>query len=387
MASPEFGGTKMTQEISDLLSPVALVDIERLERNINNMATKAKESGVELRPHIKTHKCIEIGMKQLSAGASGITVSTLAEAHAFADAGFKDITYAVPLAPDKFGVISEISRKVSLKVLVDNSDTVDMLDEFSGRIGTEFMVLLKVNCGNNRAGVDPTTQSAVRLAKRIEEAPNLEFKGILAHAGHSYSTSSISEIKKIAEQEQDIIINFAKTLKTEDADLTPDVVSIGSTPTIRIAESFREGITEIRPGNYVFFDYTQLNLGTCEVSDIAFTVQASVIGTYPGRVVIDAGATALSKDRGPAHIEDTGYGKVISNYTEGIIEHDFTISSLSQEHGKVNIEGGHQLSPGFKLRIIPNHSCLTANLYDYYNVVKGDEVVDRWKIHRNRVEN
>ncbi|MGY5863007.1 MAG: alanine racemase [Candidatus Thorarchaeota archaeon] len=377
----------MTKEISDLLSPVALVDIERLDRNIKDMAIKAKENGVELRPHIKTHKCIEIGMKQLSAGASGITVSTPVEAQVFADAGFKDITYAVPLAPDKFAVISEISRKVSLKVLVDNSDTVDMLDKFSNKIDTEFMVLLKVNCGNNRAGVDPTAQSAVRLAKRIEKALNLEFKGILAHAGHSYSTSSISEIKKIAQQEQNVMINFAKTLKTEDVDLAPDVVSIGSTPTARVAESFREGITEIRPGNYVFLDNTQLKLGTCEASDIAFTVQASVIGIYPGRVIIDAGATALSKDRGPTHIEDTGYGKIISNYSEGIIEHDFSISSLSQEHGKVSIEGGHQFSPGNKLRIIPNHSCLTANLYDYYNVVNGDKVVDRWKIHRNRIEN
>ena len=373
----------MTKEISDLLSPVALVDIERLDRNINNMATKAKESAVQLRPHIKTHKCIEIGMKQLKAGSTGITVSTPAEAVAFADAGFKDITYAVPLAPDKFSVMSKLSRRVNLKVLVDNSDTVDMLDKFSNNIDTEFMVLLKVNCGNNRAGVDPSSQSALRLAKRIGEASNLDFKGILAHAGHSYSTSSISEIKKIAEHEQDVMVNFAEKLKTEDADLTPEVVSIGSTPTARLAESFREGITEIRPGNYVFFDYVQLSLGTCEVSDIAFTVQASVIGSYPGRAVIDAGATSLSLS---VHILG-GYGKIISNYSEGRIEHEFTIASLSQEHGNINIEGGHQFSPGHKLRIIPNHSCLTANLYDYYYIVKGDEVVDKWKIHRNRIEN
>ncbi|MHA2025507.1 MAG: alanine racemase [Candidatus Thorarchaeota archaeon] len=386
MASPEYGGTTMKKEISELLSPVALVDIERLDRNIDNMATKAKENGVNLRPHIKTHKCIEIGKKQLSAGASGITVSTPGEAQAFADVGFKDITYAVPLAPDKFGVIGEISRKVSLQVLVDNFNTIDMLDKFSNRIDTEFTVLLKVNCGNNRAGVDPTAQSAIRLAKKIKEASNLEFNGILAHAGHSYSTSSVSEIVKIAEHEQEVMVSFAKTLRKEDTDLTPEVVSIGSTPTARLAESFREGITEIRPGNYAFFDYTQLILGTCEVTDIAFTIQASVIGSYPGRVVIDAGATALSKDRGSVHLGDTGYGKVVSNYSQGIIEHDLTISSLSQEHGKVNIEGGHQFTPGYKLRIIPNHSCLTANLYEYYNVVKGDEVVDRWEIHRNRIE-
>jgi D-serine deaminase-like pyridoxal phosphate-dependent protein len=369
-------------KVTDLLSPAVIVDVERLDRNIESMASKAEINGVNLRPHIKTHKCIEIGRRQRKAGAKGITVSTPAEAQAFSDAGFTDITYAVPLAPDKFAVMLDISKKSRLNVLVDNITTIDLLEEFSLENAVEFGILLKVNCGNDRVGINPKSKSALKLAARISQ--KLNFKGILAHAGHSYSTQSVDEIKRIAEHEQDIMIYFAKTLKA--AGIEPETVSIGSTPTARVADSFKEGITEIRPGNYVFFDYTQIALGTCDLSDVALTVLASVISTSPGRVVIDAGATALSKDRGPVHIDDSGgYGIVIKDYHAGIIEEKFTLGSLSQEHGKISTDSQHSLKPGDTLRIIPNHSCLTANLYDHYHVVQGDSVIDNWRIKRLRL--
>lgn len=377
----------MKERVSDLMSPAGLVDIERMDCNIRDMATKADENGVLLRPHVKTHKCIEIGKKQEKAGATGITVSTPLEALVFADAGFKDITYAVPLAPDKFSVIQEIMKKTNLKILVDNPITVELLDNFSRESNTEFRVLLKVNCGNNRAGVDPKSQQALRLAGKIAQAQKLEFKGILAHAGHSYAARSVEEVRRIADYEQEIMVTFAKALKAENTDLEPRTVSIGSTPTVQLAESFREAITEIRPGNYVFNDYTQVALGTCELKDIAFSIQASVIGVYSDRLVTDAGATALSKDRGPTHLrEDSGYGKIIKNYSEGSIEEGLTISSLSQEHGNVAVEGEHHLRPGDRLRIILNHSCLTANLYDHYFIVKDERVIDKWEIHRKRLD-
>jgi len=370
-------------KVGELLSPALLIDIDRLDRNIEEMASKADESGVNLRPHIKTHKCIEIGTRQRKAGARGITVSTPAEAQAFADAGFKDITYAVPLAPDKFKVMLGISREVSLKVLVDGIITVDLLTEFCRENNAEFEVLLKVNCGNDRVGVDPKSQSALKLAERISQ--KLNFQGILAHAGQSYSTKSGEEIKKIAEHEQNIMIDFANTLKANG--IESETVSIGSTPTARLADSFKEGITEIRPGNYVFFDYTQVALGTCDVSDVALTVLASVISAAPSRVVIDAGGTALSKDAGPTHIDGFGgYGKVIRDYEKDLIEDQLTLSSLSQEHGKITTASEHSLKPGDRLRIIPNHSCLTANLFEHYHVVQGDSVVEKWKINRQRLK-
>lgn len=376
------------QEITDLVTPIALVDLERLEKNINEMAVRAKEFGVNLRPHIKTHKCIEIGKKQLESGAKGITVSTLGEALAFAEAGFTDITYAVPIASDKFDGVHKISEMAHLNVLVDHPTTVEFLGEFCKEKHIILDVLVKIDCGYPRCGVNPSSPEAIRLVKKIAESSSLRFKGILTHAGHSYSATTVAEIKLIAKMEQDVMVRFAKTLQEEDSELAPEVVSIGSTPTARLTDSFQEEITEIRPGNYVFYDYTQVALGSCGVTDCALTVLSSVISTNDDRVIIDAGATALSKDMGPTHIEpEVGYGKIIRDYDAGQID-DAVIKSLSQEHGKIAISSKTpiEFSHSNRVRILPNHSCLTANLYEFIHVVKGDTVVDKWKVRRERLE-
>jgi D-serine deaminase-like pyridoxal phosphate-dependent protein len=375
------------KNIQDLLTPAAIIDIERLERNISNMATKAKENQVHLRPHIKTHKSIDVGQKQVEAGATGITVSTLGEAEAFADAGFGDILYAVPLANDKFDKVKSLSEKTTLSLIVDHPIIVEQFGAFCKEMGISTDILVKVDCGYHRCGVDPKSPAAVSLVKKITDDPNLNFKGILTHAGHSYEMTTVQEIKSVAMQEQNVMIDFANTLKMENTKLAPQVVSIGSTPTIQLADTLAEGITEIRPGSYVFFDYTQVALGACEVTDCSFTVLSSVVSVSPDRSVIDAGATALSKDRGPIHlIPDIGYGMIIQDYPDGAIDPTVVIESLSQEHGKLIFTG--KTSFGFplgeKIRIIPNHSCLSANLFDHYFVAKGDSVVDMWKICKQR---
>ena len=377
------------QELTDLTTPVALVDLDRLEKNISDMATRAREGGVNLRPHIKTHKCIEIGKKQLQAGAQGITVSTLGEASAFAKAGFTDITYAVPLASDKFEGVREISEITHLNVLVDHPIVAKNLGLFCKENQLELDVLVKIDCGYPRCGIDPSSPVAITLVREIADHSLLNFKGILTHAGHSYEAKTVAEIKTIAKHEQDIMVRFSQTLKKEDVRMTPEVVSIGSTPTARLADTFHEGITEIRPGNYVFFDYTQVALGSCDVTDCALTVLSSVISKNEGRVIIDAGATALSKDLGPRHIDpNAGYGKIIEDYDAGLLDKGSIIESLSQEHGKISTSGERNLgfSHSSRVHILPNHSCLTANLFDYYYVVRGVSVVERWKVHRGRLE-
>ncbi|MHA2395150.1 MAG: alanine racemase, partial [Candidatus Thorarchaeota archaeon] len=317
------------KSIHDLITPSVLVDLDRLEKNISYMAIRAKEGGVNLRPHIKTHKCLEIGKKQIDAGSKGITVSTLGEAMAFADAGFKDITYAVPLAPDKFEGVKQISERTHLNVLVDHPIIADQLGLFCKKVGLSIDVLVKVDCGLTRTGVNPETPAAISLVKKIHSSPNLNFMGILTHAGHSYAMTTVADVKTIARHEQDVMIRFAKTLKAESAELAPEVVSIGSTPTTRLADTFQEGITEIRPGNYVFFDYTQVVLGSCEATDCALTVLSSVISANPDRAVIDAGATALSKDKGPTNVEpDVGYGKIIKDYAAGKLDTEVMIALL-----------------------------------------------------------
>ncbi|MHA1964817.1 MAG: alanine racemase, partial [Candidatus Thorarchaeota archaeon] len=155
------------QAIPDLNTPSILIDLERLEKNISDMATRAKEGGVSLRPHIKTHKCIEIGRKQLKAGAEGITVSTLGEATVFAKAGFNDITYAVPLAPDKFEGVKRISEQTKMNLIVDHPTVADQFGEFCRKAGIVLDVLVKVDCGLSRCGIDPETPAAVGLVKKI----------------------------------------------------------------------------------------------------------------------------------------------------------------------------------------------------------------------------
>jgi D-serine deaminase-like pyridoxal phosphate-dependent protein len=368
------------QKITELPTPVALVDHKRLTTNIDRMAKKAKEHSVDLRPHIKTHKCIEIGKMQIEKGARGITVSTLEEAEFFARAGFDDITYAVPISRNKIRKVLELSSKVSMNILVDNPTIVTELDEASRTVQSEFNVLVKVDCGYHRCGVDPTSSAALNLVKKIDNSPNLNWKGILTHAGHSYSATSVEEIKKIAKQEQEVMVRFSKILRREGH--TPETISIGSTPTITLADSFYEEITEIRPGNYVFHDYTQVILGVCDPSDCALTVLASIIGTYPDRFVIDAGATALSKDQGPTHRNQMcGFGQVIVDYDNSVFADGLRVDSLSQEHAKISVigESHDHFNISDMIRILPNHSCLTANLFNNYIVVKDEHVIDNWR--------
>jgi D-serine deaminase-like pyridoxal phosphate-dependent protein len=274
----------------------------------------------------------------------------------------------------------ELAQRVSLKVIVDNPHTVDILDASSKEALTQLDVLVKVDCGLHRCGVDPASNTAVNLVRRIDEAPNLNFGGILTHAGHSYNAKSIDEIKRIAQQEQDVMARFAKTLKREG--LAPQTVSIGSTPTVVLADSFDDEITEVRPGNYVFYDYTQIVLGTCKVSDCALTVLASVVGTYPDRIVIDAGATALSKDQGPRHINpNCGYGQVIADYEESVLARSAIIDSITQEHARISVPEDSDIHYRINdvIRILPNHSCLTANLFDEYVVLEGESIKARWR--------
>jgi len=370
------------------MTPLLLVDYERLENNIEKMAKKAGDNGVKLRPHIKTHKCLEIGRMQLKQGASGITVSTLDEAAIFANAGFEDILYAVPISFNKIKMAVDLASRIKLKLLIDNPQNISRLNDVAEKKEVDLEILLKVHCGYHRTGVNPRDPAAIKLATKISRSKNLVFKGILTHAGHSYDATSIDQIKKIAKQEQSEMIKFSETLASQDPNLKPEVISIGSTPTIALADDIMEGITEVRPGNYVFYDYYQIALGSCQKSDCALTVIAKVISKSDDYFVIDAGATALSKDLGPTHIDkETGYGKIYADYDNHEFDNNLHFYSLSQEHGKVkfqDISKGEKVQIDDEIRILPNHSCLTANLHDCYYIMKKGQVIDTWRIRRDR---
>lgn len=376
------------QKISDLRTPCLLIDKIRLLKNIKRMAQKARENSVVLRPHIKTHKCIEIAELQREFGSIGLTVSTIDEASIFADAGFQDITYAVPMSANKISAALAIADQIELKVLVDSHHTVNLLNERSREHGIISDVLLKVDCGYHRCGVNPDSITSIKLVQKIVESSHLRFRGILTHAGHSYSVKNFEQLKEVAQQEQQVMVNFANKLENENNRFTPEIVSVGSTPTMSVTQNIMEGITEIRPGNYVFYDYSQVSLGSCKPEDCALTALACVVGKYDDHLVIDVGATALSKDLGPATTDGTQqFGQIYEDYEENSFATPLRIESLSQEHGKVkfnNPSAATRVGIDSMLRILPNHSCLTANLHDYYYIVDNLEIVDKWQIRRDR---
>lgn len=352
-------------------TPALLLDLDVLERNLSRMADRCSSLGVALRPHVKTHKCLEIGEMQRDLGARGITVSTLHEARVFADRGFDDVTWAFPVQLTRLDEVRELAGRITLRVLVDTKEAAAALESLE----TPLHVWIKVDCGYHRAGVDPGSPAALELARTVAGSPRLTLDGILTHAGHSYHARGREQVAEVAEEERRVMADFAERLRNEGIEV-PEV-SVGSTPGMWTVRSLA-GITEARPGNYVFNDFEQVTIGSCEARDCAVTVLASVVSSQPGRdgCITDAGALALSKDPGFG----ASMGEVFEDYEAGALSKDTRLTTLSQEHGFLSTPR----PVGSKVRILPNHSCLTAACFDEYTVVRGSDVVDRWKIWRGR---
>jgi D-serine deaminase-like pyridoxal phosphate-dependent protein len=367
--------------ILNLKTPSLLLDIDRVKRNAERISEIAKRNNVRLRPHVKTHKCIEVAKIQTAGHDEAITVSTLAEVRGFAKHGFLDITYAVPVERGKFDECVEIVRDgVKLNLLTDDADTVGTLDEAAGKADVRFDVFVKIDCGTHRVGVEPRTREAVEIPRQIYDTANLNFAGILTHAGHSYNATSVDGIREVARHERDVMVELAERLRGQSIEVP--TVSVGSTPTINHVDHLK-GIDEVRPGNYIFFDAYQATLGSCGFEDTALTVLAAVIHRDDSkrRLVVDAGAIALSKDRGPVGLDPgCGYGHVLD--LEGN-ETGMRITGMSQEHGEIDAgdnEAFDRLKVGDRVRILANHSCLTAAQHTHYNVLENGNVVDRWEI-------
>ena len=388
----------MTDDLYHLPTPCALVDLGKVERNCRAMVGTAERLGVKLRPHVKTHKCVEAARLQLDGapGTGGIAVSTLAEARHFAETGFRDITYAVPIAPERIPEAVAIGRGIDrLSLLLDGEVAARAAEEAGTTAGVRVPVFLKVDCGYGRAGVDPARPEATALARLLARSPHIDFRGLLTHGGHSYGSRSAEERRQAAGEEARVPTDFARSLR--DQGLEVPEVSVGSTPTCtaheklagtstKLAGTLRgwEGVTEIRPGNYVFFDVYQAMIGSCRIEDVAFSVLVTVISHHPNRnrLLINAGSLALSLDPGPRQVDPhCGFGVVAD--LEGRPLVGLRLSGLSQEHGWVEAASGdgRELEPfpvGTRLRVLPNHSCLTAALYDRYHVLRAGRMVEEW---------
>ena len=365
--------------LDDLPTPSALVDLDRLEANAKHTAEKALRLGVRLRPHVKTHKCIEAARIQTDLHFGGVTVSTLAEAQAFAAGGFNDITYAVPIAPQKIADAADLHGEIgNLNLLVDHPDTVRALEEVAQSRNTTLPVLLEIDCGGGRTGVDPASDVAQLLVRRLADSGSVDFRGLLTHAGQAYRARSRSEAFEIACEERNLMTAFAAEIR--DLGIELPEVSVGSTPTLRAIDDLT-GVTEVRPGNYLFCDFFQRAIGTCDLDDIAFSVLATVISVDLEhlRAVVDAGALALSKDPGPTHVDpECGFGLPVTIEDQHPLP-GLRIAGLTQEHGMLVGPGVEALHPGTRIRIFPNHSCLSAACFDRYHVLRGTEVIDEWR--------
>lgn len=367
--------------VAELPTPALLLDADVLEANLARMQARCDALGVALRPHAKTHKSADVARRQAAHGARGLTVATLAEARYFADAGWEDLTWAFPVVLSRLAEARALAERVTLRLLVDTPETVAAL----AAADFPFHVFLEVDSGQHRSGVDPGSQRAVELARRLADHPRLVFDGLLTHSGHAYRATSGAEAAAFAEGERRTVVELAERLRAEGIEVR--AVSVGSTPAMSHAADL-SGVDEARPGNYVFYDGTQAAIGSCGPGDAAVTVLTSVVSSQPGgdHSVIDAGALALSKDPGPTHLGAAwswAMGAVfedLADYRAGRPSPRLRVTGLSQEHGIVS----GPLPVGTRLRVLPNHSCLAVPNFDFYWVVRGEEVVDRWPIHRGR---
>jgi len=370
--------------LADLDTPSLILDRAILERNAAAMTRRARALGVQLRPHLKTAKSAEVARIALRDNFGGITVSTLKEAEYFAAAGIRDIVYAVTIVPAKLPRIAALLRAgVDLAVVADRVDVARALGEKSAQLGVEVPVMIELDAGEHRSGVAPDSEALVELGTVVHRAPGLTLRGVLTHAGHSYGCRSVDAVQTVAEQERGAAVGAAQRLCA--ADLPCPVVSVGSTPTAVHARNL-DGVTELRCGVYMFGDVFQSEIQSCSRGDLAVSVLATVIGHREDLdcALIDAGALALSKDRSTAAdglAEDIGFGLVTDASGRERID-GMRVDRVYQEHGVVVCNGAFpfdRLPVGARVRVFPNHVCLTAAMYDAYDVVDGgDQVVAKW---------
>lgn len=368
-------------KLDELDTPALILDRSLMASNLQAMTERINSRGIKLRPHMKTAKCFQVAELALDGNFGGITVSTLKEAGYFHSCGLRDILYAVCISPQKLEHVAALRDQGCNLTIITDSAVVARYIAAENK-GIKYDVMIEIDCGESRTGIPCDSPELLDIAAILQESFTANLLGIITHAGHSYASRSIEDIKKVAEQERLAAVTAADRLRK--AGYPCQEVSIGSTPTALHAEN-AEGITEVRPGVYMFGDLFQAEIHSCERKDIALSVLTTVISHREKKnsLIIDAGALALSKDRSTEKTEhDVGYGIAVDELGQSI-KPDLIVANVHQEHGfvtsaePINFE---QFPIGTHLRILPNHACLTAAAYDQYYVVEQNspEVLDVW---------
>ncbi|WP_263793123.1 alanine racemase [Salinibacter sp.] len=381
--------------LSALPTPALLIEQSRLQANLTAMQAQADANDVALRPHTKTHKSVALANEQRNRGAEGLTVATVKEAETFIDAGFDDVRVAYPVTGrNKHERLRALRPDSKISFTVDTVAGADQASAVYAEADIPVDVLIEVDVGHGRCGVHwADDAAAVTLARRIASLPGLHLAGILTHAGQAYSGPSNGEteadaLRRASRQERDRMLSVASALaETDGVDVTPDnfEISVGSTPSMAaFTNATRDGfrVTEIRPGNYVMHDAMQVALGAATLGDCALTVRTTVVSTQQkpdgtAHAFVDAGKKVFTTDTGYG---TEGHGIALADAAQMRPHPNLHVDHLSEEHGWLTMTGDADLTVGDRLRIVPNHACVTVATQDTLHVVDGPSVVDRWSV-------
>jgi D-serine deaminase-like pyridoxal phosphate-dependent protein len=375
--------TTQSNPLAALDTPAAVIDLARMQRNIERMQQRMNALGVRFRPHVKTSKCTPVARAQARAGAEGITVSTLKEAAQFYADGFADILYAVGMVAAKLPQALALRRQgCDLKIITDSVASAEAIAAFGREHGEKFEVWIEIDSDGHRSGIKPGEAALLDVARALQGGGML-LGGVMTHAGSSYDLNTPEALAAMAEQERAACVQAAERLR--EAGFACPVVSVGSTPTALSAAQL-DGVTEVRAGVYVFFDLVMHNIGVCTTDDIALSVLTTVIGHQPekGWAIVDAGWMAMSRDRGTQKQQhDFGYGQVCD--AEGEVLAGYVLSGANQEHGILSREGApdtdiaQRFPIGTQLRILPNHACATGAQHPEYHALAENGEVATWR--------
>jgi D-serine deaminase-like pyridoxal phosphate-dependent protein len=355
--------------VSEIDTPALVVDLDILERNLARVANYAREHSLRLRPHTKTHKSVRLAKRQIASGAAGLTVAKVSEAEVMAAAAPDDLLVAFPIIGQaKLARLTQVARHTRVTVALDSAFAARQLSDAARAGQVEIGVLAEVDAGLGRVGVAPG-EPLLQLAQTIGNLPHLRLAGIAFYPGH---------IKSMDESGQRALVQLSALLTGILADfraagIEVGIVSGGSTPTLYHSHQI-QGLTEIRPGTYVFNDLNTIRSGGCTLEDCAASVLATVVSTaHPGQMIIDGGSKTFSSDR-LANTAEVTFGQLVE--APGARFH-----KMNEEHGFIDLAHAEaQFTVGDRVRVIPNHICVAVNLHEKVYGVRGDVVEEVWQV-------
>lgn len=378
----------MTQTLYTVATPNLILDRPTLEGNVKRMAQAARSQGVSLRPHLKTPKSFPVAELMKEGGVAGFTVSTLQEAEHFAQTDAGNLFYAIPLAAAKVSRCAKLLRRgVQLSFLVDTVEAARSCGEAAAQEGVRLPFWIEIDVDGYRTGIDPEAEDFVALARLLQDHPHLQLVGLMSYGGISYSCDDRACMARVAAEHRAALL--AAKQRLAEVGIDAPRLSFGSTPAVLAAETLA-GIDEVRCGIYAFQDLFQAGIGVCSIDDIALSVLTTVIShsTRRNRLIIDAGALALSKDRSTQgrHF-DVGFGLICD--IDGQVVEDLYIETVSQELGIVTTRSGAALELtsypiGTRFRVLPNHADMTAAAFESYTVVDGSTQIEAIWSRANR---